>query len=288
MDVFAGTVPSETEAVVDYREIVATVSMYTDERVRVEVDAQETEPGEVEKVKRIAIPGAHCWVLAPGTCLSWKGGAWETVVLGGLTIRDDVPILQNVAKMARAWYGRRRATVSCTYKEMALLDRLGHVIQEVTAAGTTVPAGTVITRIDYDFDELTTTFASEWKDIDLGAILRPKDGMTSAVRRRVGKVEEQLANVPALVGGGGGVALGWAKITAVGSAGPPRLYTADVYARRYKLVAGSYVAETAKMAEAVELIAPQLDDTDVLPVGAELLSRKADGDHWEAEGGVMF
>lgn len=209
---------SSTTATLDSRKLVATVSMYTDERVRVVVSATEAEPGEVTRRKVIDVPDAHVWVLAPGTAKEIAADSLGRIVSAEIT-RNDTAILQQIAAMAQVWYGRRRAEISVEYSDLIVLNRLGQVVQEISYNGATIPAGTIITAIEYDVAGLRTSFSTEWRDVDLGAVLRPKNGITKEVSRRLRKVEEQLGNVPVDFGGSGSadVSLVVVKISGVHS-----------------------------------------------------------------------
>jgi len=277
-DVFAGSPEaSGTAAAIDYREIVATVSMFTDDRVRVEVTATDAEPGEVTKVKRLVVPNAHLWVLAPGTRKSWKASAWEEVAAGGEIVRDDTAILQKVAEMAQVWYGRRRAEIAVEYSELWLLNRLGHVIAEATAAGTTIPAGTVVTDIHYDMSALTVGFSTEWKDIELGALLSPRDGMTTAVGRRLSRVEDQLANTPVLTSGGGA---GGGKSTDVIITGVHPDSPVGANVRVYRGTEHDNGPAKAATATDVTIIAGNIAGGQVIPNATEARARLIAGYSW--------
>lgn len=230
---------SKKPAVADWAKIEATVSMYTDEFVRVQVSALEAEPGEIVRTKVIDVPGCHYWVAAPYTTISWDAtGPTQTGV--PVVYRNDVPYLQTIAALARVWYGRRRAELDVEYSRLVIFNRLGHVIKEAYSGGIVTPAGTILSKIAYDFADQRTQFSTEWGDLDLAAFAssrrrgggnhrREDDGAGS----RVQALEDDACVTPVLFGGGGGgggtVLL---KVTGLHSDSPAsgvRMFKGDVY-----------------------------------------------------------
>ncbi len=186
---------SDDGAALDWTEIIATISLRTDEHARVVVNAVTPEAGPVTRRKLISVPDAEVWWISADTVTDFSGAALTTQSAEAL-VRDDSGILRQVADLARVWYGRQRTAISVAYRQPTILDRLGQVIRETYAGGTVTPAGTVITRIAYNLPQQTMNFETEWFDIDLArAVNGPRGG--GAFGRRF---SSELSNIPARVG----------------------------------------------------------------------------------------
>lgn len=217
------------EALYDYTSLQATVSAYSNDRVRITVDAITPEPGTMAREKVIDIPGMHLWLVLAGTMTDV-----DTYEASDRYLRDDRATLASVAALARAWYGRSRASISASYADPLILDRLGQVISEVRTAGAISPAGTMITSITYTMGaRQSVAFATEHFDLDF-ARMYGSARTTRAHHSRIARLEEELANVPVRQGVGapsvgGGVPL---KITGLHADSPTsgvRMYKGDVY-----------------------------------------------------------
>jgi hypothetical protein len=146
----------------DYQTVHATVSAYTFDRVRVMVTDVSPEIGGVTREKIIDIPDCHLWLILKGTITDLT-----TAEPNDRYLRDDVPILVRAAALAKAWYGRPRSSISVTYSDPLVLDRLGHIIVDVRSAGAIQQAGTMITDITYTLDgKQSTAFATELFELD--------------------------------------------------------------------------------------------------------------------------
>ncbi|NLF18387.1 MAG: hypothetical protein GX595_14215 [Lentisphaerae bacterium] len=217
------------EALYDYTSLQATVSAYTNDRVRITVDAIAPEPGTMAREKVIDIPGLHLWLVLAGTMTDV-----DSYEAADRYLRDDRATLASVAALARAWYGRSRASISASYADPLVLDRLGQVVSEVRTAGAIAPAGTMITSITYTLGaRQSVAFATEHFDLDF-ARMYGAARTTRATHSRIARLEEEMANIPVRQGVGapsvgGGVPL---KITGLHSDSPTtgvRMYKGDVY-----------------------------------------------------------
>lgn len=176
----------------DYATLAATVSLYTCDRTRVTVSAVEAEPGQVNREKVIDIPDAHLWLVLKGTATDIG-----TVEAADRYLRDDTAVLVRAAALAKAWYGRARASIACTYSDPMVLDRLGHVISEVRTSGAIQQAGTMITEITYSLGagRHSTAFSTELFELRFDSMFGGRSGAVGS-HRRMARVEAELANVP--------------------------------------------------------------------------------------------
>lgn len=179
----------------DYQQIYATVGMPTPERVRIVVTPSSGEPGPVTKRKIIRVDDAHLWYVVPGT-ITDASGTGVTTHAGGYA-RDDRAMLQRIADLAAAWYGRLRAVVTIPYNLDALVPRLGQLITETYSGGSTTPTGTLITSEVYDVANRRTRLATEFFDLDVTAVFgQSTTGKGPQATRRIHRIEEQLPNAP--------------------------------------------------------------------------------------------
>lgn len=178
--------------VYEWASLVATVSAYTNERVRITRNAVDAEPGAIAREKVIDIPGLHLWMVLAGTQTDV-----DTYEIADRILRDDRPTLVRCANLARAWYGRARASIAVNYRDPGVLDRLGQVISEVRTTGAIVPAGTMVTQVNYTFTSpQSVSFQTELFDLDFARMF------SSGARVRqhhaeLQHVRAELANIPA-------------------------------------------------------------------------------------------
>lgn len=251
----------------DYTTVLATVSLYTDERIAYEVDALEPEPGNIDKIKEIDVPGIHYWHVAPGTVIDAYGTT--TVEHPGGVVRDDTFVLRAIAELAKAWYGRRRSKISLGYNEAPIIDRLGHVVSEANYGGSVIPAGTVISRISYSLESQETSLSTEFFDIDVARLRRNRGG-GSALRRRSESIDSDITNIPVrtAVPGGGGSTVVWVQIK---SGGPGQDYLVDVFADGLDQPATG----TDRPFKAAKIHA-----SSTIPVGTAMLCNVINGIYW--------
>lgn len=219
----------------DWQDLYATVSMATPERLRIVKAAAAAEPGPVTKRKTIRVADAHLWYVVPGTVTDTDGATLDTHA-GGY-VRDDRAMLERIADLAAAWYGRRRSVIELPYNFDALVPRLGQVIRETYAGGSTVPTGTLITRESYDIDNRETVIGTDFFELNAAAVFGAgMGGGGSRTARRIESVERQLPNVPVrsavpevAASGGGAVPVQITAVVASPASFYGHKYTVSVY-----------------------------------------------------------
>lgn len=165
-----------------WQDLIFTVSCYTEDRVRFAGATLAPEPGPLTKIKTIRLPDAELWWVAPNTVMDVATSTTLTNHAGGYT-RDDRWLLQKVLYFAQVWYGRNRAQVEIEYSFPGIFDRLGQMVKETSTGAATVPAGTVITQVDYSLQQQRVGFKTEWFDLDwsrYSAALRANRGALAA------------------------------------------------------------------------------------------------------------
>ncbi len=194
---FSDTGLSGASAVYNYEKLVFTVGLRLPHRVRL-----ATGDSDHRRKVNVNLPGLHLWVASPGAIhdldtatgsasLGFAGrrGACSGSVSGGPGIlRDDRSALARAHHLAWAWYGTDSShrTASWTLNACGFLlsfaarpglnvttgdvepygyPTIGKVVSTLAANGQTFTLNTPITRIAYDNEAGTTTWATEWQEL---------------------------------------------------------------------------------------------------------------------------
>ncbi|MBA3684964.1 MAG: hypothetical protein H0W72_06955 [Planctomycetes bacterium] len=141
--------------------------------------------------------GLQLWLAAPGCvwdldqstltsegCTPRRSAMAPTGGLPGV-LRDDRPALGLLHALACSWYLSNRRTATWALRACGLLPsfqnvtdtasqasatvaypRLGHLVTTIAAGGQTHDVGTPITSVSYDHQRGTTTWATDWSELD--------------------------------------------------------------------------------------------------------------------------
>lgn len=164
---FADTDNSETDAVVDYETLTATVSIETDTRPTVVVDI--TPDSDNTRTLVLTIYDAEFWYATPNTVTGVKDGKFEQH--SGGVLRDDTDKLRYLAALAAGWYSQRRSAVTLTTNNLMASLRPGILITSAATSWHKEPVGTVLSRINFDFENRTTTLMTGHAELDLQILL---------------------------------------------------------------------------------------------------------------------
>jgi hypothetical protein len=203
---YTGT--SAQSALVEHEDVIATVSLVTDEPVHVVRVMRFQQNGEEIKLKTITVPGAGIWWAPKDTVYDFSATALTKVTAAaGQTLRDDSQILERIANMAEEFYGRERAELVVEYGEGIIVDILGYILDQVTQNGSVVPGGTVCNRVTYDLTGKSqrTVFETDYNSLDFRMMARRRAAGGSNERMR--SIAARLDQTPAVVaepGAGGG------------------------------------------------------------------------------------
>lgn len=260
----------------DWEDLFVTVTIATNDHLRYEVSTGG-EPGPLEKVKTIQIDQLQLWVIAAGTVLDAYDST-KTTQGANATLRDDSAQLQNLAYVAKAWYGQRRSAIQGGYESGVLLDRLGDLVTTADYGGGQDSVGTVISEIVYQFDgNQRTTWKTDLLEPDFTKWFNPK-GSSSFRRRAQGAV-----NVPAAPGGGGST-VAIVQITGAASPADSQYYLCDVFGNG--LVNDSRVAQSATESGVLVHVPGLASGEDLSSTSAYFLA-VLKGTHYEAFGAPL-
>jgi hypothetical protein len=156
--------PTATEPKVRLSKTLATVAMYTDSALRVNLNRAGV--GGVLKRKVIQVPDAEYWYVAPGTVLGLDTDGGLKRVAGAMVLRDDSDRLWEVAVQAYSWYGQERRSVMVEMQSLQAVGTLGTFLQSIVTAGTELRSNTILSSMSWDFKERRTSVETAWAEFD--------------------------------------------------------------------------------------------------------------------------
>jgi len=161
-----------TDEGVDYDEIKLTALVETDQPVQL---VHNLNNYENKRTLTIEIPDAELWYIVPGTIVDVDDKG-DVIAYGGgggseNLVRDDRDKLRAVLAAAVAWYGREHNKVTITTKAITAGVPIGTMIVNTDVSGIGA-AGTVVTSINWNFQELTTTLNTDFGELNIAGIFR--------------------------------------------------------------------------------------------------------------------
>lgn len=196
---FSGAADSDIDPVFDYTTLVATLCIETDEVLRVEAAISADQQSDQGRELVIEVPDAEYWYVVPGTVYGAVNGA--LVHHAGGAVRDDSGMLEDIAALARAWYGAARAKATVRWKELAIRNPVGSWLGRVGGELYAEEAGSVVTSKHWDFERGTTQISTGWEEFDASGAEDLQDigdlrALAKMVLRQGGKLQEitQMTN----------------------------------------------------------------------------------------------
>lgn len=180
---FSDTTTASLGALYNYTAIVVTCGLRLPHRVRMATG----NPQGSRRHPPIYHKGLHLWLGDTGNCifaLDYTSGdsvSGHNPDRSGSTFigRDDRSELGFLHSLAWSWYGYERRTVSYQLRCCGFLGTfltttgalpyagIGSLIHQMTAGGQALTIDTPVTRIHYDNRSCTTTWETDWSDLDL-------------------------------------------------------------------------------------------------------------------------
>lgn len=164
------TLVSDVEPELNYATAQVTASFQTDQRIRYVETIND--PQTSFRTLTIEMPDAECWVIADGTVLGVDSGGSLITQSGDEVLRTDVPALAAAAQLARAWYGTPRANVEARYRGLQTAMDVGHYITTLDNAGFGETVAGVVSSIEVDAENLTTTIKIGYSELDIRQLTR--------------------------------------------------------------------------------------------------------------------
>lgn len=184
----------------DYRNLMVTVAMETDEVLRVEAELPaERQSGQHRSVV-IDVDDAELWYVVPDT-VSGAQRAVLTRRTGG-TARDDSDRLRGIAALALAWYGQPRTEITVGIESLGEYAALGSYLVQTSSSWHTTQVGTVVTSKAWDFRNHTTTLRTAYSELDFRRMVEvPGMSDLAALGRTVRRMASQVRDIQTHVGG---------------------------------------------------------------------------------------
>lgn len=188
---FFGT--SETETIWDYKSLLATMFLRTDEVLRVRLPVWSAaytdnlgntyiEQNPQGRQIHIIVPGAECWVAAPNTVTDVIDGDLEYYGDGSAAvIRNDVDRLRWIALVAYAWYGSPRATCRLEIQNHLPWFRIGDLIRSTLSGFWWQRVGTCVTSIQHDCETRSQVVSTSFGEMDPEVIVGEKNQTEAAI-----------------------------------------------------------------------------------------------------------
>lgn len=208
--------------VMDYDEMLATVALETDQRLRIIMrDEQSTGDREL----RIELDELELVYLAPNTVVGVDvNGNLRKAPPNGTFVRDDRDRLRAAAALAWAWYRRPRASVRISATGYTPIVPVGALLKAVQNASDTREVGTVVTSETWEYGPTRrVTIETQWQAMeiaDFGPELPNRRAVGSEIKSLRGEVQalrERVGGLPARVGVASVLAVAAAGLIAFGS-----------------------------------------------------------------------
>lgn len=135
----------------DYEDMVATVFVETDERIRAVYDIPTGYSNrDALGVKVINVPELETWFIADGTTTDVTDGA--AVQTSGYSLpRDDGRLLDSIASTAAAWYSIPRGTLTFEHDGISIALPSITMVRGITSGWRLTPVNSPITSRTWDF-----------------------------------------------------------------------------------------------------------------------------------------
>lgn len=182
------------DPVADYRTMLATVCVATDERLRVVYTCQNFAAIESPRTMVLRVQDAELWYILGDTVFDVSTAGLLTVQNGNALLRDDGDKVRAVAALAAAWYGQDRAQVELTIQGAEPLLPLGSYLRTVSNSYRRIPVGTVVTENAFDFTTNKTRVRTGYWPLDVKATALNIPGLSDsrALGRTIAKHERRL------------------------------------------------------------------------------------------------
>ena len=190
LDVDAQRSPPE----IDWQDILATIHLETDQHLEYrwppDEDFAEFEMAP-RRVLTVEVKDARLDYILPDTLVGVLHGQLQYCTAGGI-LRNDRARLEVLAKAAAAWYCQPRRTLHLKWKGISRLVDLGQMMTAIGCADdrqTTL--NTVVTGIEYNFADNTTTVQTEHAELEL-VFSKPRRGKDKRQAATVNHLERRF------------------------------------------------------------------------------------------------
>jgi hypothetical protein len=150
--VYTGECTGAEESKYDYRTMILTATIETDDRLRVEWELPKRTDDGPEIELTLYLPDAEVWYVAKGTVKGLKDDGTLDIEDAAKTLRDDSELLVSAAALAKAWYGVARASIECALHGIQLSPTVGQMIKACFVRDVlALESNSMVTQVTYDF-----------------------------------------------------------------------------------------------------------------------------------------
>jgi hypothetical protein len=156
---------------VDYETLRLTCTLEADAYCESKYPEDVDLPAGVPLQKLVIYAGKEYRLdfLAENTVVDLAEGV--PILTNGGVLRDDRKQLQDVARVAHQWYQVDRFPITVTFRQVMNVVRLGMLITSVGSGTPQVNVNTVVSTIEFDFLQGTTTVKTHDEGLDFTAIV---------------------------------------------------------------------------------------------------------------------
>ena len=152
----------------DWQSAIITCYLTVADRVQVRYPSVAGSRYDATSQLIVEVPEAHLDYLSSKTVLRIAGDGTFVLPSIGAYVRDDRFLLRNVARMAFGWYETPRQAVTLTIRSIHSVMQVNEYVDSLEFSG---PVNAIISSIEWDFSSGTTKIATEFAELDLGAVL---------------------------------------------------------------------------------------------------------------------
>jgi hypothetical protein len=120
----------------------------------------------------IRIPDAELWILLAGTIYHIADDGTLCRLESGMVVRNDTPLLAQIAELAAAWYGRPRRALELAYSGTVADFAPGDLVKHVLFDDHALEVNSVITRIVWDWSHVITKIETDFGELDFASMGR--------------------------------------------------------------------------------------------------------------------
>ena len=158
---------ADWKADLDWKDFFFTVAMRGDSYPEGRWPIQKVAGGaDIHRTLVIDVPGARLDYVVPDTVMGLDDEG-HTILSAGGYIRDDRPLLQDLARIAYGWYSVPRVAVAVADHTLDHPLNLGDLVLEIGGLFGEVTVNSVVTRLTFDLAAGTTSVETQFAEMDV-------------------------------------------------------------------------------------------------------------------------
>lgn len=162
---FTGT-NTEFDAELDWEQLIFTVAVELDQRLKVIETISEPTPNEPARELLIDDLEAQLWIVVPNTVIGLTAAGALERQPDGYIVRDDSERLRQMAALAKEWYSKVRTSMTIDRQGIRFDILAGAMLTVTTAAWTRDTITALVTNVSYDFLQNRTGIKTGFKELE--------------------------------------------------------------------------------------------------------------------------